>query len=131
MDDLRDARNLLLVGTKTGLATFLSIIKASETYQIFGKVILFHYGGYVNELAYHKIIIIALPHYEYLGDMITEQLIYYPNVTRENYKNKGRITNLIIIEKLCLGIGILEIYPEFDRVMLCASPAMLKTPVPC
>jgi ferredoxin--NADP+ reductase len=113
------------------LATFLSIIKASETYQIFGKVILFHYGGYVNELAYHKIIIIALPYYGYLGDMITEQLIYYPNVTRENYKNKGRITNLIIIEKLCLGIGILEIYPESDRVMLCASPAMLKTSVPC
>ncbi|MBA6295809.1 ferredoxin--NADP reductase [Colwellia sp. MB02u-9] len=126
IDDLRDGRNLLLVGTGTGLAPFLSIIKDPETYQRFDKVILFHGVRYVNELAYHKIITTDLPHHEYLGEMITEQLIYYPSVTRESYKNEGRITDLIKTGKLCLDIGIPDLDPEFDRVMLCGSPAMLK-----
>lgn len=107
------------------MAPFLSIIKDLKTYQSFDKIILFHGVRYVNELTYHKIIITFLPHHEYLGDMITEQLIYYPNVTRESYKNEGRITDLIKTGKLCLDIGLLELEPEFDRVMLCGSPAML------
>ena len=73
--DLRAGRNLLLIGTEKGLASFLSIIKDPETYQRFDKVILFHGVRYVNELADHKIITTDLPHHEYLGDMITEQLI--------------------------------------------------------
>jgi ferredoxin--NADP+ reductase len=80
----------------------------------------------VNKLVYHKIIITDLPPHEYLEHMTTEQLIYYPNVTRESYKNEGWITDLIKTGKLCLDIGILELDPEFERVMLCGSPAMLK-----
>ena len=108
------------------MAPFLSIIKDPETYQYFDKVILFHGVRYVNELAYHKIITTNLPHHEYLGDMITEQLICYPSVTCQSYKNEGRITDLIKTGKLCFYIGIPELDPEFDRVMLCGSPAMLK-----
>ena len=106
IDDLRDGRNLLLIGTEKGLAPFLSAIKDPETYQRFEKVILFHDVRYVNELAYHKIITTDPPHHEYLGDMITEQLIYYPSVTRESYKNEGRITDLIKTGKLCPDIEI-------------------------
>ena len=88
------------------MAPFLSAIKDPETYQRFDKVILFHDVRYVNELAYHKIITTDPPNHEYLGDMITEQLIYYPSVTRESYKNEGRITDLIKTGKLCPDIEI-------------------------
>ncbi|MFT6920956.1 MAG: ferredoxin--NADP+ reductase [Cognaticolwellia sp.] len=77
-------------------------------------------------MAYHKIITADLPHHEYLGNMITEQLIYYPNVTRESYKNEGHITDLIKQASSVLILAYPELDPEFDCVMLCGSPAMLK-----
>jgi hypothetical protein len=49
--------------------------------------VLFHDVRFIDELSYHKTITEDLPKHEYLGEMITEQLIYYPSGTQEVYKN--------------------------------------------
>jgi ferredoxin/flavodoxin---NADP+ reductase len=126
IDDLKAGRNLFLIGTGTGLAPFLSIIKDPETYERFDKVVLFHGMRFVNEMAYHKMLTEELHEHEYLGEMVSEQLIYYPCVTRERYQNQGRITDLLNSGKLCEDIGLPKLDPKLDRVMLCGSPSMLK-----
>ncbi len=126
VDDLRTGRNLYLFGTGTGLAPFMSIIQDPDTYDRFEKVVLVHGVRYVSELAYRDFIETELPNHEYFGDLIKEKLIYYPTVTREPFRNEGRITNLINSGKFFTDIGLPEIDPELDRGMICGSPAMLE-----
>lgn len=126
-DRLRPGRHLYLLSTGTGLAPFLSIIKDPEVYENFEKVILVHGCRYINELTYQRLITHELKHNEYFGDSVKEKLIYYPAVTREPYKNYGRITNLLQTGKLIDDIGTPALDPENDRFMLCGSPGMLKS----
>jgi len=46
-------------------------------------------------------------------------------VTREPFRNRGRITDLIASSKLFDDIGLPPIEPEADRLMLCGSPQMI------
>jgi ferredoxin--NADP+ reductase len=114
------------MATGTGLAPFMSIIRDPDTYERFEKVILVHGVRLVNELAYQDYITQELPAHEFLGEMVTNQLLYYPTVTREHYKNQGRVTDLIENGKLFADLGLSTLNPETDRVMICGSPEMLK-----
>ncbi len=125
IDDLRAGRNLFLFGTGTGLAPFMSIIKDPDTYERFEKVVLVHGVRFVSELAYSDFIQNELPQNEYFGELVREKLLYYPTVTREEFRNTGRITELIDSGKLCEDLGIPALDPAQDRAMLCGSPAML------
>lgn len=125
IDDLRPGRNLYLFGTGTGLAPFMSIIKDPETYERFEKVVLVHGVRFVSELAYADFIENELPNNEYFGDIVREKLIYYPTVTREPYRNQGRITEVVETGRIFEDIGLDVLDPELDRAMLCGSPAML------
>ncbi|MFC4159528.1 ferredoxin--NADP reductase [Chitinimonas lacunae] len=126
LHDLKPGRHLFLFGTGTGLAPFMSVIKDPETYERFDKVILFHGVRYISELAYADFITKELPENEFFGEAVREKLIYYPSVTREPFRNQGRLTDLIKIGKLCKDIGLPPLNPETDRAMLCGSPSMLK-----
>lgn len=126
IDYLLPGKNLYLFGTGTGLAPFLSIVRDPETYEKFEKVILVHGVREVAELAYHDYLTQELPDHEFLGDMVTAQLLYYPTVTREAFKNQGRITDLIESGKLQTDLGLPKFDPATDRAMLCGSPALLK-----
>jgi ferredoxin--NADP+ reductase len=126
IDYLTPAKRLYLLSTGTGLAPFLSIIRDPETYEKFETVVLVHGVRQVDELAYHDLIVDHLPQHEFLGDMIGQQLRYYPTVTRETYRNMGRVTALIENGKLFTDLALSPMNPAQDRVMLCGSPGMLN-----
>lgn len=126
LDDLNPGKRLFLFSTGTGLAPFLSTIQDPETYDNFEQVILVHGVRRVQDLAYREFIEQDLPNHEYLGEMIGKQLIYYPTVTREAFKQQGRIPELITSGKICDDLGIPPINAAEDRAMICGSMAMLK-----
>ncbi len=127
IDYLLPAKRLYLLSTGTGLAPFLSVIRDPETYEKFEEVILVHGVRQVNELAYHDYLTQELPAHEILGEMVSKQLKYYPTVTREPFKNQGRINDLIESGKLFTDLGVPPLDPLTDRVMLCGSPEMLAS----
>lgn len=125
LDDVRPGKHLYLLATGTGLAPFMSIIKDPEAYERFDKIVLFHGVRYVSELAYADYITKELLQNEYFGDVVREKLIYYPSVTREPFRNQGRVTHLIENGKLFTDIGLPPLDPAHDRVMVCGSQRML------
>ncbi|MDA9226765.1 ferredoxin--NADP reductase [Methylophilaceae bacterium] len=124
--DLKPAKNLYLFSTGTGLAPYMSLIQDIEVYDRFEKVILVHGVRKVDDLAYKDFIENELPKNEFFGDEIKNKLIYYPTVTREAFKNKGRLTDLIKSGKLFKDIGLEKMNPADDRAMICGSSEMLK-----
>jgi ferredoxin--NADP+ reductase len=125
VDNLLAGRNLYLLSSGTGLAPFMSIVRDPETYGRFEKVVLVHGCRQVAELAYGERITKDMPDDEYIGELVRAQLIYFPTVTREPFRNRGRITDLITSGQLFQDIGLPVLDPACDRVMLCGSPQML------
>mgnify|MGYP003576621068 CR=1 FL=1 len=126
LDYLLPAKRLYMLATGTGLAPFLSVIRDPHTYERFEQVVLVHGCRHVDELAYQGLITEELPGHEFLGELASKQLLYYPTVTREEFRNQGRITTLIENGKLFSDLGIPALNPAEDRVMICGSPGMLR-----
>lgn len=119
-------KRLYLLATGTGLAPFLSIIRDPDTYERFEQVVLVHGVRRVSELGYADHIQHELPEHELIGDDVRDRLLYYPTVTREPFRNQGRITDLIASGKLAQELGLPNLDPSEDRVMICGSPNMLR-----
>ena len=126
LDDLNPGKHLYMFSTGTGMAPFMSILRDPETYERFQKVILVHGVRVVSELAYSDYLRNELPQHEFLGDMVRQQFVYYPTVTREAFQQTGRLTTAIESGKLFEDIGLPPLDPAVDRAMICGSPAMLK-----
>jgi len=126
VDYLLPGKRLYMFCTGTGLAPFMSIVRDPETYEKFETIVLVHGVRQVDELAYHDLLVEHLPAHEFLGEMVTGQMRYYPTVTREAFVNMGRIPELIESGKLAADLQLPELDPKFDRAMICGSPAMLK-----
>jgi ferredoxin--NADP+ reductase len=118
-------KRLYLFGTGTGLAPFMSVIRDPETYEKFEQIILVHGVRQIDELAYHDLVTNHLPNHEILGELIQDQLLYYPTVTREEFRYTGRITDLVATNKLTDDLGLPPLNAAEDRVMLCGSPGLL------
>jgi ferredoxin/flavodoxin---NADP+ reductase len=125
LDALTPGKNLYLLSTGTGLAPFASIIRDPETFERYENVILTHTCRTVKELNYGKDLMAATMSDEILQEIIGDKLKHFTSVTREDYPFKGRITNLIENGTLAEAIGLPDLNPETDRVMVCGSMGML------
>ena len=125
-DYLLPGKRLIMFATGTGLAPFMSIVRDPDTYERYEQVVLVHGVRTVDELAYHDLLVEHLPHHEILGDLVSGKLRYYPTVTREAFRNTGRVTELLRSGKLFDDLQLPHLNVEEDRVMICGSPAMLR-----
>lgn len=130
VSDLHPGRNLYLLGTGTGLAPWLSIVRDPETYERFERVIVCHGVRHVRDLCYRDLLGTELPRHEYLGEFARRQLRYYPAVTREDLvdgggRHRGRLTDLMASGRMMEDLGLEPLDPGRDRAMLCGSPGML------
>ncbi|MBN8799280.1 MAG: ferredoxin--NADP reductase, partial [Stenotrophomonas nitritireducens] len=125
ISDLHPGRHLYLLGTGTGLAPWLSIVKDPETYERFDKVIVCHGVRFERDLAYRDYFEKELFEDEILGDIVRDKLLYYPAVTREPFRNQGRLTTLIESGEMPRTLGLPAFDPANDRFMICGSPQML------
>ncbi len=125
-DNLIAGKRLLLLSTGTGLAPFASLIKDPDVYERFETIVLVHGCRQVSELAYGEQLVARLREDELFGELLQDKLIYYPTVTREPFRNRGRITDLIASSQLFDDIGASPLNIDTDRIMMCGSPAMLE-----
>ena len=126
LDALTPGKNLYLLSTGTGLAPFASIIRDPETFERYDNVVLTHTCRTVKELNYGKDLMAATMSDEILQQIIGDKLKHFTSVTREDYPFKGRITNLIEDGTLAEAVGLPDLNPETDRVMVCGSMGMLS-----
>jgi ferredoxin--NADP+ reductase len=126
LDHLLPGRRLYLLGTGTGLAPYMSIIRDPDTYERFEHVVLAHGVRRESDLGYASFIRDDLPHDGFIGDAIREQLHYYPTVTREPFERRGRLTDLLDSGRMATDLGLPPLDPTEDRVMVCGSPSMLR-----
>lgn len=130
ISDVHAGRNLYLLGTGTGLAPWMSIIKDPETYERFERVVLCHGVRGAEDLAYRDYIENELPNHDLLGETIKGRLLYYPAVSREDFiykgqDHRGRITDHLDQGRIAQALGIEALDPAHDRAMICGSPQML------
>ena len=124
LDDLRPGRHLYLFSTGTGLAPFLSIVKDIDVYERFEKVVLVHCARRACDLVYARWLSEDFPCSDF-GALAKSRLYYYPVVTREPFKHRGRITDLAASGVISSAAGLGPLDPRLDRVMICGNPAML------
>ena len=113
---IQPGRNLYMLATGTGLAPFISLIRAGEVFQTYERVILVHTSRVEQGLAYR----------DELTSRTGDQFLYVPTVTREPFETTDRGADLFRSGALSNKLSLPLPDPEHDRVMICGNPAMNK-----
>ena len=128
IDALQPGKRLFMVGTGTGLAPFLSVLRDPETFEKFDEVVITHTVREEQELAYRDFLETEIHQDELFGDLLEGRFTYYPTVTRGDFRTKGRITDRIRAGEFARDLGLIgnRFNPETARVMVCGSLAFNK-----
>lgn len=115
LSELPDAETLWLMSTGTGIAPFISILRAGAVWKRFRNVVLVHGVRHARELIYQE----ELKSFR--------SLRYVPFVTRETAPHalQGRIPAALRDGRLEAAAGV-TVAPESSQIMLCGNPEMLK-----
>mgnify|MGYP002630785969 CR=1 FL=1 len=113
------SRDLWLVGTGTGLAPFLSMLRSGTPWAQFEHVVLVHSVRAGCDLGYG-------PELAAMVAASNGRLRYVPATSRENFAGaiEGRITTALREGTLEAAAG-LSLQADLSQVMLCGNPAML------
>jgi len=125
LDGLKPGRTLYMLGTGTGLAPWLSLVRDPEVYERFDHVVVTHTVREIADLNYRDLLSRELPNDEMLGEIVAPKLKYYPTVTREPFTTNGRITDLMSSGKMFEDLGLPPLDPAVDRLMMCGGPSVL------
>ena len=121
LDALLPGKRLHLIGTGTGLAPWMSIIRDPEVYERFEQITVQHTVRQIEDLAYRDVLESLLANDPLVATEAKLQLVYDQSVTKcptWTHENR-RITQRI-------ESGVYPLDPATDRVMLCGSMAMIK-----
>lgn len=125
LGNLAPGRRLYLLATGTGFAPFASILRDPETWERFETVVAVEGCREVAELDFASDAVRDVLGHEYLGEVAAGKLLYYATVTREAYRHQGRVTDLIACGQMLRELGLPDLSPDQDRVMICGNPGML------
>lgn len=125
-DALLPGRRLFLFSTGTGIAPFAALIRDPEIYRKFAHVVLTHSCRRAAALRYGQELAESLPDDPLVGEVARSRFRYFPTLTREDFPQRGRITELVQSGALFTALGIPPIMAEEDRAMICGSMGMLK-----
>lgn len=114
-----EGRDLWLIGTGTGLAPFLSMLRNGTCFDRFEHVVLVHSVRYEEDLGYRDEL-------EALKAERGDAFRYVPATSRADADGvlSGRVTNALEEGRLESFAG-LEFSADHSQVMLCGNPAML------
>jgi len=120
LKELPDAETLWLLATGTGIAPFVSMLRADTPWQRFENVVLVHAVRHAPELVYRDEVDRASAKHR-------SRFRYVPVVSREDAPRtlRGRIPALLADGRL-EGAAGLKLAPTGSQVMLCGNPDMLK-----
>ena len=127
-DALKTGQRLFMIGTGTGLAPFLSVLRDPETHEKFDEIILTHTVREEQELAYREFLEEQIHADEIFGELLRDRFTYYPTVTRGEFRTQGRITDRIQLGDFAKDLGLIgnRFNPLTARVMVCGSMAFNK-----
>jgi len=127
-DALKPGKRLFMIGTGTGLAPFLSVLRDTETHEKFDEIIITHTVREKQELAYRNFLEKEIHADEIFGELLRDRFTYYPTVTRGEFRTRGRITERIQLGDFAKDLGLIgnRFNPQTARVMVCGSMAFNK-----
>jgi ferredoxin--NADP+ reductase len=113
LSEVPAAETLWLMSTGTGIAPFISMLRAGTPWRKFRKVVLVHAVRHARELVYRE--------------EVEEKVRYVPVVSREDAPGalRGRIPALVRDGRLEGAAGF-PLDARTAQVMLCGNPDMLK-----